>query len=68
MSLKTFHLIFITAASLLAFWFGVWMWKAYAAEQVQTDLYYSIGSFIVGVSLLVYEGFFLKKLRKVSYL
>ena len=68
MSLKAFHIIFITAASVLAFWFGVWMWKAYQAEGMRSDLYYSVGSLVVGVSLLVYEGFFLKKLKKVSYL
>lgn len=68
MSLKAFHVIFITAASVLAFWFGVWMWKAYQAEGIRTDLYFSVGSLVVGVSLLVYEGFFLKKLKKVSYL
>jgi len=68
MSLKAFHVIFITAASVLAFWFGIWMWKAYQAEGMRTDLYYAIGSLVAGVSLLVYEGFFLKKLKKVSYL
>lgn len=68
MSLKAFHVIFITAASVLAFWFGVWMLKAYQAEGGRGELYYAIGSFTVGVALLVYEGFFLKKLKKVSYL
>ncbi len=68
MSLKAFHVIFITAASVLAFWFAAWMWKAYQAEGGRGDLYYAIGSLAVGVGLLVYEGFFLKKLKKVSYL
>ena len=68
MSLKTFHLIFITAASILAFWFAVWMWKSYQAEGVRSDLYYAAGSLTFGVVLLVYEGFFLKKLKRISYL
>jgi len=68
MSLKTFHIIFITAASLLAFGFGIWMLKAYAAEGVRSDLVYGVSSLVVGVGLLVYEGFFLKKLKNVSYL
>jgi hypothetical protein len=68
MSLKAFHVVFITAAVLLAFGFGVWMLRAYNAGGVKSDLIYSVSSFVVGVGLLVYEGFFLKKLKKVSYL
>jgi len=68
MSLKAFHVIFITAASLLAFGFGTWMLRAYQAEGVQSDLIYGVGSLVVGVGLLIYEGFFIKKLKKVSYL
>jgi hypothetical protein len=68
MSLKAFHVIFITAASLLAFGFGVWMLRAYDAEGVKSDLIYGVSSLVVGMGLLIYEGFFLKKLKKVSYL
>jgi hypothetical protein len=69
MSLKTFHVIFITAASALAFGFGVWMLRAYrASDGATSDLTWSVAAFLVGVSLLVYEGFFLKKLKNVSYL
>lgn len=68
MSLKAFHVVFITAASALAFGFGVWMIRAYNAEGVTSDLAWGIASIVVGVALLVYEGFFLKKLKNVSYL
>ncbi len=68
MSLKAFHVIFITAASLLAFGLGAWMLRAYNEGQVRSDLIYGIVSFAVGLGLLVYEGFFLKKLKNVSYL
>ena len=68
MSLKAFHVIFITAASLLAFGFGAWMLRAYSADGVKSDLAYGVVSLAVGLGLLVYEGFFLKKLRNVSYL
>lgn len=69
MSLKAFHVIFITAASALAFGFGVWMLRAYRApEGTTSDLVWAVVSFVVGVGLLVYEGFFLKKLKNVSYL
>lgn len=68
MSLKAFHVIFITAASLLAFGLGVWMLRAYDAEGMRSDLVYGVSSLVTGVGLLIYEGFFLKKLKKVSYL
>ena len=69
MSLKAFHVIFITAASALAFGFGVWMLRAYRSPEGQnSDLVWAVVSLIAGVGLLVYEGFFLKKLKNVSYL
>lgn len=69
MSLKAFHVVFITAASALAFGVGVWMLRAYRGpEGVTNDLAFGIASLIIGAGLLVYEGFFLKKLKNVSYL
>jgi hypothetical protein len=68
MSLKAFHVVFITAASALAFGFGVWMLRAYQAESLTRDLVFGIASLLTGVGLVVYEGFFLKKLKGVSYL
>jgi hypothetical protein len=69
MSLKAFHVVFITAASAMAFGCGGWMWRQYRAPEGTTgDLAWAIGWSLVGVSLLVYERFFLKKLKKVSYL
>ena len=69
MSLKAFHVIFITAASALAFGFGVWMLRAYRSpEGTAGDLGWGVTSLVVGLSLLIYEGFFLKKLKNVSYL
>jgi len=68
MSLKAFHLIFITAASLLAFGLGWWMLRAYADVGVKSDQIYGVTSIAVGVALLVYEIIFIKKLKKVSYL
>lgn len=68
MSLKAFHIVFITAASALAFWFGVWMIRAFKADGDSADLAYGVTSLVVGVGLLIYEGFFLRKLKNVSYL
>jgi hypothetical protein len=69
MSLKAFHVIFITAASALAFGFGVWLLNAYRSpEGATSDLKWAIASIVCGLGLLVYEGFFLKKLKKESFL
>ncbi len=69
MSLKAFHLLFITAASALAFGFGVWELNDYRSAIGRTlDLVFGISSLAVGVGLLVYERYFLKKLKHVSYL
>ena len=69
MSLKAFHVIFITASSALAFGCGVWGLKNYfSSEGGLLDLVFGIGSVAAGAGLIVYERFFLKKLKHVSYL
>ena len=69
MSLKAFHLIFITAATILAFGCAVWALKSYfSAEGSAWDLVFGLGSLATGVGLILYERYFLKKLKKVSYL
>lgn len=69
MSLKAFHVIFITAASALAFGFGVWELKDYwSPDGAGRDLAFGVGSLVVGIGLLVYEWFFMKKLKHISYL
>ncbi len=69
MSLKAFHLIFIIASSALAFGFGVWELKNYWSQDGRlADLLFGIGSLLVGVGLLIYERYFLKKTKNVSYL
>jgi hypothetical protein len=69
MSLKAFHVIFITAACALAFGCGVWGLKDYFNPAGRlSDLLFGLGSLAAGVGLIIYERFFLKKLRNVSYL
>ena len=69
MSLKTFHLIFITASCALAFGCGVWEFKNFLAPDGRGwDLVFSLAAFAAGIGLIVYERFFLKKLKGVSYL
>jgi hypothetical protein len=69
MSLKTFHLIFISASSALAIGCGVWGLKDFFSEGGRAwDLIFGLGSLAAGVGLVIYERFFLKKLKHVSYL
>lgn len=69
MSLKAFHVIFITAASALAFGCGVWELKDYFSPTGTTvDLLCGLGGLVGGVALIVYERYFLKKLKDVGYL
>jgi len=69
MSLKAFHVIFITASCALAFGCGVWALREYwSADGGLFDLCFGLGSLVTGVALIVYERYFLKKLKRVSYL
>ena len=69
MSLKAFHLVFITASSALAFGCGVWELKNYfSADGRGVDILFAIAAFSAGVGLIIYERYFLKKLKDVSYL
>jgi hypothetical protein len=69
MSLKAFHLVFITAASALAFGCGVWgLCNYWGSEGRLSVLFFGLGSLMAGTGLLLYERYFLKKLRNVSYL
>ena len=69
MSLKAFHVIFITASSALAFGCGVWELKNFFSEDGRAlDLVCGAGALAAGVGLILYERYFLKKLKNVSYL
>jgi len=69
MSLKAFHVVFITASSALAFGCGVWELKnAFAPEGGAMDVVFGVGGLLAGVGLIIYERYFLKKLKNVSYL
>ena len=63
MSLKAFHIFFITVSSLAAIGLGVWCFASGAAG---TTLYKIMGvsSLIVGVGLIVYGKKFLEKMKR----
>ena len=68
MSLKAFHIIFIAASTLLAFGFGVWSFWNYRSTGAVLDLVFGLSSLLVGVALIYYGKYFLKKLKDISYL
>jgi hypothetical protein len=69
MSLKAFHIFFVTASSALAFGCGVWGLKNYSAPDGRLlDLLFGLGCLAAGGGLVVYGRYFLKKLKNVSYL
>ena len=69
MSLKAFHLIFITASCVLAFGCSVWEIKNFfSADGKLLDLLFGLGSLVACVGLIFYERYFLKKLKNVGYL
>ncbi len=70
MSLKAVHLLFITASTLLSFGFAAWALWSYLNEEPRNTVNLIMGtvSAVLGVGLVVYGRYFLKKLKDVSYL
>jgi uncharacterized membrane protein YhfC len=65
-SLKAFHVIFISAAVLLALWLGLWSWDQRQTTGEAQWLALAVGAFAAAGGLVVYEVWFLRKTRKVS--
>ena len=66
MSLRMFHIIFVTISSLLMVYVGAWaymMWNYYADSSYLSYLFLSIISLIV---LLVYGQKFIKKYKNIE--
>jgi flagellar biogenesis protein FliO len=68
MSLKAFHIVFVTASILLALLFGVWSLVNYFQGGVGSDLLFGVGSLVAMIALIFYEKYALKKLKNISYL
>jgi len=69
MSLKAFHIFFISLASLMTLGCGIWGLKTYfSPERVPWQLWFGVGSLLVSLSLMIYGRRFVKKMKHVSYL
>ena len=67
-SLKAFHVFFVSVSTLLFLWIG-WGRAAVYYDTGQTaTLLQSIGSFAIAVGLMVYGRYVLRKLAGISYL
>lgn len=68
MSLKTFHLIFVTASIAISLFLGIWAFGNYRVSRSPADMAYVVSSAIAVVALLWYGRYFLRKLKHISYL
>jgi uncharacterized membrane protein HdeD (DUF308 family) len=68
MSLKAFHIVFVVASVLLAFFFGGWLLNDYFATRQVAELVVGILSILAGIGLICYGKSILRKLKHISYL
>ena len=61
MSLKAFHLIFVTLLTTLSFGCAAWAFQA-------GSVLWGVAGIVVGIFVIVYGVYFLKKLKNVGYL
>ncbi|MSR66642.1 MAG: hypothetical protein EXS24_04635 [Pedosphaera sp.] len=68
MSLKAFHIFFISISILIGLILAVWCGMRFHAGQGNVYLYSSIASVCACIALFIYARRFLKKLKHISYL
>lgn len=68
MSLKTFHIVFVTVSTLVAFFFAGWLVHNYFETKAIGNLFGALAAFLAGVGLIWYGKSVLRKLRNISYL
>jgi hypothetical protein len=68
MSLKAFHIVFVAASILLAFFSGGWLMHDYLATRQVAELVAGILSVLAGIVLIGYGKSILRKLKHISYL
>ncbi len=66
MSLKHFHIFFITVSFLFLSYFAYWNMQAYQVSQDQTDLMLALVAAGSLLPLSIYAVWFFKKLRKLA--
>lgn len=66
MSLKAFHIIFISLSILLAIGCGIWEFNNFAANRDGVHLLLGSGAIIAAGGLIIYAVRFMRKLKHVS--
>jgi hypothetical protein len=64
MSLKGFHVVFVSASALLSFGFAAWCFGA-APDRGAGWLATGAASLLAGFALVAYEAWFVKKMRGI---
>ncbi|HWN24416.1 MAG TPA: hypothetical protein VNN16_04845 [Candidatus Sulfotelmatobacter sp.] len=65
MSLKGFHIVFIIFSTLLALGIGAWCVWVDLVEGAPIYLAGAICSFVVAIALVVYGGWFYRKMKRL---
>jgi hypothetical protein len=68
MSLKSFHIVFVTCVVLLAFFFGGWLLAQYRTTGQPGQLLGGIASILAGGGMIWYGRAVLRKLKHIGYL
>jgi hypothetical protein len=68
MSLKSFHIVFVTCVVLLAFFFGGWLLDQYRTTGQPEQLLGGIASILGGGGMIWYGRAVLRKLKHIGYL
>jgi hypothetical protein len=66
MSLKAFHVVFITVATLLALLMAAWCLQGYQQTGEPGPLLGAAGSLLGGVALVAYGSWFLRKMGRLA--
>ncbi|MCB0406311.1 MAG: hypothetical protein KDD51_16135 [Bdellovibrionales bacterium] len=64
MSLRAFHIFFVTIASLFCLWFGLWSYDEFSVTHGRLSLVFAFSSAIGGVALLFYLNWFVRRTRQ----
>lgn len=64
MSLRGFHIVFITLSVILAFWFALFEYNAFVALKGTADLIAAVISALLGAGMLAYGVWFIQKSRR----
>ncbi len=66
MSLKAFHILFVTLSSLLAFTFGTWAFMVPSENGLMLYRAMGVSGFVLGAGLIAYGFWFWRKVKRLA--